>query len=81
MMQLLLHTSLNIAGHNVRYKLYFDPRERKYFFKPEEVTLRYPSFFVWKRQAQWQFEPLSDEGLRQQALDALKEVSLDKATQ
>lgn len=70
MMQLLLYTDLRIDGQTARYKLYYDPAERRYFYKPEEVTLRFPSFYLWKQQGHWVFAGISDTDLQAEAAAA-----------
>jgi hypothetical protein len=74
MMQFLLLTSLQIGGQEISYKLYFDPREQKYFYKPEAATLRYPSFYVWQLQGAWNFEPLSDTCVQSQAAQQIEQL-------
>ena len=74
MMQLLSYVTFLFEGEAIPYKLYFDPKARKYFFKPGWPTLRFPSFYAWSWGSCWHFEPSARGALRRQAIAFIEQA-------
>jgi hypothetical protein len=79
MMQLLSYFTMKINGQEVFYKLYKDVCQNRYFFKTTEVTLRYPSFSVWRENGEWNFENVTDKHIQSQAISEIKTANQSQA--
>lgn len=74
LMKLLLHTTLFVDGNAVSYKIYYDVMKGKYFFKPNFVTLRFPSLYVSVSDGSCQIEGCDDKHICLQVMEDVKNV-------
>ncbi|RYD86884.1 MAG: hypothetical protein EOP50_21685 [Sphingobacteriales bacterium] len=56
MMQLLGYITLLFDSIEVRYKLYRNPADHKFVFRPEATISFYPTYSVAKGNSAWLFE-------------------------
>ena len=78
MMQLLSYIALQFDGREVPYKLYYNPSDRKYLFKPEAVITLYSSFVAWRLEGGWGFEAGTDLSVQPQLAARLEAVLAQK---
>lgn len=73
-MQLLLYTTLHVKGQATAYKIYFHQYEKKYFFKPDRLSLNHPSFHIWRFRGHWFFDGLDDNEVKEQAIEDIQNI-------
>ncbi|RYY90814.1 MAG: hypothetical protein EOO15_00965 [Chitinophagaceae bacterium] len=78
MMELLSYITLQFDGQQIAYKLYFNPSDRKYYFRPDAVITLYPSYVVARSENSWIVEGGVSAGVQQQLLSNLAMVRKKK---
>jgi hypothetical protein len=78
MMQLLGFITLVFDGNEVRYKLYHNPSDKRFHFKPEATISLYPSFTAWRLKGDWAFEGGVHQHIQQQLIGHLTQVRKQK---
>jgi hypothetical protein len=78
MMQLLSFLPLVFDRQDVRYKLYINPADKTYHFRPEEPISYYPSFSATRVEREWHFHGMVPEHIRVQFLKHLNHCKAAK---
>ena len=73
-MLLLCSATLQINNNDVDYHVFVEPETGRYFFKPttyENRNIYPPSFWLQQHGATWEFEGITDNNLKSQAIEEL----------
>ena len=71
-MKLMLHVTLEIHGRAIRYKVFYNLDENKYFIKPDGLSFNLPRFQIWRSKGRWHFEGLDDKAVQVQAINIIE---------
>jgi hypothetical protein len=74
MMKLLLYTTLFVDSRLVAYKIYFNPENERYLFKPTLAGQGSPTICIGRSGEGWQFEGCHDNHTRSQVMEDIKNL-------